>query len=97
MPLMMTSLTGATFWEKLISLSSSGSEYKLLKMFEFIKAVSNTEFEMINAVDQDKCLILIGAMFQEKLVSHSRAVNEADSCLLMRRAGSKDVVRVYQS
>ena len=46
---------------------------------------------MINAVDHDKPLIFIGAMFREKLVSHNRALNEADSCLLKRCTSSKTV------
>ena len=34
-------------------------------------------------------LIFIGATFWERLVFHHEAVNEADSCLLMRRACSR--------
>ena len=60
-------------------------------MLEFIKAVSETVFDMINAAYHDKPLIFIGATFREKLVSHHRAVNEADSCLYTERAGSKAV------
>ena len=51
--------------------------------------LSDTIFDMINAVHHDKVLIFVATMFQEKLVSHHQAVNEADSCLLMRRADSK--------
>ena len=65
-------------------LPSSGSEFKLLKTFGFIKAVPGTVFDMINAVYGDKPLIFIGATFREKLVSNDWAVNEADSCVLMR-------------
>ena len=36
----------------------------------FIKAVSDTVFDMINAVYHDKPLIFIGARFLEKVVSH---------------------------
>ena len=43
----------------------------------FIKAASDTVFDMINAVDHDKPLTFIGAAFQEKLVSHHQAVNIA--------------------
>ena len=57
--------------------------------FESIKADSGTVSDMINAVYQDNPLIFIGTTFLEKLVSHHWAVNEADSCLLMRRVGSK--------
>ena len=67
----------------------------LLKMF--IKAVCDTVFDMINAVYHDKPLIFIGATFRKTLVSHQRAVNEADSCLLMRRAGLKVVARTKKS
>ena len=41
----------------------------------FIKAVSGTLFDMINAVFRDKPLILISATFREKLVPHHQAVN----------------------
>ena len=59
-------------------------------MFEFIKAISETVLDMINAVSHDKPLTLTRAVFWEKLVSHRQALNEADSCLLMRRrVGSK--------
>ena len=44
-------------------------------MFELIKAVSDTVFDMINAVDHGKPLIFIRAMFRKKLVSHHQAVN----------------------
>ena len=47
-------------------------------MFEFIKAVSDTVFDMINAVYHDKPLIFIRAMFREKLISHHQAVSEPD-------------------
>ena len=46
-----------------------------LKTFKFIKAVSDTVFGMINAVYHHKSSMFIGAMFQEKLVSHHQAVN----------------------
>ena len=59
----------------------------------FMKTVSDTEFDMMNAVYRDKPLIFIGATFKEKLFSHHRAVNEADSCLRMRCAGSKAVAQ----
>ena len=52
---------------------------------------------MINTAYRDKPLVYIGAMFQEKLVCHHQAVNEADSCLLTRRAGSKTVARRKES
>ena len=51
----------AVLWEKL-PLPSSDSEFKLLKTFEFIKAVSYTVFDMINAVYYDKPLIFTGAI-----------------------------------
>ena len=44
--------------------------------FKFIRAVSNTVLDMINAVYHNNPLIPIKAMFREKLVSHHRAVNE---------------------
>ena len=36
----------------------------------FIKAVSETVFEMVNAIHHDKPSIFIGATFRDKLVSH---------------------------
>ena len=57
--------------------------------FKFIKAVSDNVGDMMTAVYCDKPLIFIGATFLERLVSHHQAVDEADSCLLMRRVGSK--------
>ena len=42
-------------------LTSSDSEYKLLNIFEFIKAVSHTVFCMINTAYHDKPLILYTA------------------------------------
>ena len=45
-------------------------------MFEFIKAVSDTVFDMINTFYHDKPLIFIEAMFQEKLVAHHRTLIE---------------------
>ena len=57
-----------------------------------MKVVSDTVFAMINVVYHCKSLVLIGPRFREKLASHHhRAVNEVDSCLLIRRAGSKAV------
>ena len=48
-------------------------------MFAYIKAISDTTLDMINAVYHDKPLNFIGATFREKLVvSHHRAVNKAD-------------------
>ena len=44
-------------------------------MFMFIKAVSDTVFDLIYAVYHDKPLIFIGATFREKLVSHHQVVN----------------------
>ena len=41
--------------------------YKLLNTFELIKAVSNTVFDMINAVYHDKTLILSGLRFRRSL------------------------------
>ena len=41
---------------------SSSNEDKLLNTFEFIKAVSDTVFDMINAVYDDKTLIFTGAI-----------------------------------
>ena len=49
-------------------LLSSGCEYKLLNTFDFIKAVSDTVFDMKKVVYYDKPLIFIGATFREKLV-----------------------------
>ena len=56
-------------------LPSSGCEYKLLNTFEFIKAVSDTVLDMINAAYYDKPLISTEATLQVKLVSHNQAVN----------------------
>ena len=98
MPFIMTSLwflLGYVSWEA--CLPSSDSEYNLLKMFEFIKAVSDSLLGMINAVYHDKPSIFIGATFHEKLVSHHGAVNQADSCLHMRRASSKIVAQRKES
>ena len=47
-----------------------------MKTFKFIKAVSDTVLDTMNATDCAKPLIFTGAMFQEKLVSHRRAVSE---------------------
>ena len=44
-------------------------------MFQFIKAVSVTVLDMINAVFHDKPLIFIGATYREMLVSHHQAIN----------------------
>ena len=44
-------------------------------MFMFIKAISDTVFDIINAVYHDKPLMFIGATFREKLFSPS-SVNE---------------------
>ena len=49
-------------------------------MLEFIKAVSDTAFDMINAVYHDKPLMFIGATFREKLASYHLAVNEVLVC-----------------
>ena len=55
---------------------------------KFIKAVSDTVtdtvFDMIYAVYHDKPLVFTRATFRKKLVSHHRAMSEADSCPLMR-------------
>ena len=60
----------------LIRLPSGRSiEYKLLKTFELIKAVSDAVFNVINAVDHYKSLIFIGPTIREKLVSYHQAVN----------------------
>ena len=57
--------------------------------FELIKAVSDTVLDTINAIYHDKPLVLIGAKFREKLVSHHQAVNEVDSCLIYILCGKK--------
>ena len=41
---------------------SSGSEYKLLNIFEFIKIVSDTVLDMINAAYYDKPLLFTMAI-----------------------------------
>ena len=46
-----------------------------VKLFKFIKAVSDTVLDTINATYYAKPLIIIEAMFREKLVSHHQAVN----------------------
>ena len=55
----------------------------MLNTFGFIKAVSDTELDMINVAYHDKSLIFIGATIREKLIFHHQAVNAADYCLLM--------------
>ena len=60
-----------------------------LKTFEFIKAISETFLDMINAAYREKHLMYIGASFREKLVSHHQAASEADAHLLLRSVGSK--------
>ena len=52
------------------------------KLLIFIKAVSDTVLDLINSVYHNKPLMFIRATYRESLVSHHRAVNEADSCLL---------------
>ena len=52
-----------------------------LKTFEFIKAVSNIVLDMINAGYRDKTMAFIVATGEAGL--HHRAVNEANSCLLV--------------
>ena len=58
--------------------------------FEFIKVVSDIVLDMINAAYHGKPLIFIGTTFRKKLVSHHRAVNEADSCLHTKRSPDKN-------
>ena len=41
-----------------------------------LSSVSDTVFDMVNAIYHDKLLIFIGAMFREKFVSLHWAVNE---------------------
>ena len=55
----------------------------------YIKAISDSLFVLLTTFIVYHDLIFIGATFREKLVSHHRAVNKADSCLHTRRAGSK--------
>ena len=71
-------------------LHTADSEYISLNTFELIKGVSDTVFDMINDLD------FTGATFREELVSHHRAVYEANSCLHMRRAGSKTVAQTKE-
>ena len=76
MPFIMTSLMfyhGYVLGEA--RLPSSHTEYKLLNMFELIKAVSDTVSYMINAIDNTKPLVFIGAMFWETLISHHHTLN----------------------
>ena len=85
MPLTITSLWYLPgYISREAYLPSSGSQYKLLNTFEFIKDVSDTVFDMINAAYHGKLLMFIRVTFWEKIASQHRAVNEADSCLLMR-------------
>ena len=53
------------------------SYHQAVNTFEFIKVVSDTVFDMINAAYRDKPLIFIGAMFREKLAFHHHEVNVA--------------------
>ena len=62
-----------------------------------IYLLNDTLFDMIKAVYHDMPLIFIGVTFREKLVSHHWAVNEADSCVLMRRASSKTMAQTKES
>ena len=51
-------------------------------MFTFIKAISDTVFDMINTVYHDNPLIFIRAMFREKLVFfYSLSDSTAPACL----------------
>ena len=52
---------------------------------------------LINAVYHDKLLIFIGGMFWAKLVSHHGAVNEVDSCRLLRHAGLKAMAQTWNT
>ena len=47
----------------------------MISTFKLIKTVSDTVFDMINAVSHDKPLMFIGATFWEKFVSHHQAVS----------------------
>ena len=53
-------------------------------MFDLIKAVSDTVFDMLNVVYHDKPLIFIRATLPEKHVSHHRAVSIL--CILCQQA-----------
>ena len=44
-------------------------------MFKFVKAVSDTVFDMVNAVYHDQISIFIPAAFQEKLISMHQTAN----------------------
>ena len=52
-------------------------------MFEFVKVVSDKVLDTTNAVYHDQLLICNRDIFRKKFVSHHRAVNEVDSCLLV--------------
>ena len=56
----------ATFLEKFVSHHLSSSEYKLLKMLDFIKVVSDTVLEIIGL----SLSYLSGLRVTEKFVSH---------------------------
>ena len=57
-------------------------------MFKFIKVISGTVLDTINAVYHNKPLIFIRATFRKSVFYHHRSINEADSCLLiMKRTG----------
>ena len=64
---------------------SADSEHKLLKTFEFIKAVSDTVIDMINGAYRDQPLmIFVEIAFQDKLVSHHQTVSEAENHTMLR-------------
>ena len=87
-------MTSLWFWSGLRFRRRSSSSigqwiYIWLDTFEFINAGSDTAFDIINTVYHDKPLILIRAIFLEKLVCHHQAVKKANSCFLMWSVGSK--------
>ena len=67
-----------------------------ISLFDMVAGLTrkHSVFDVINAVYHDKPLNFIGTTFREKLVFHHRAVNEADSCLLTRRVGSKPCILI---
>ena len=58
-------------------LPSSGSEYKSLNMFEFIKAVSDIVFDVINVVYRDKPLVFNGATIHCPMIGDDLLPNAA--------------------
>ena len=83
----MFEITLGNITQVIIIQNKGGISFKNLKIFQFktlqfIKAVSDPLFDMINDAYYDKPLIFIGGSFREKLVTHHQAVNIYTNCWL---------------